>query len=199
MSLPGKSIPLISSFPDRSTFANKPKVFIDVNFHTFLKGQHTSPVENITAKEEFVQTVKEVTDQSKLFSGYTLDRFDSKDCDLTIQIDMLNHGDYTMALLSGCISGLSLTLIPVAAKDNYTLTAKLLDKEGNVLKSYVYDDYVRTWFHLFLFPFVGTLKTVPDDVMGNMVKNLYNDILNDNYLQYSYRESELPEFLCINK
>jgi len=196
MTLPGRLIPTITKLPDKAMFVNKPKVFIDINFHTFLKGQHTAPVENITAKDIFVNTVKNVTEKSNLFESYTIDKFQSRNVDYTIQLDMLNYGNFSKAMIAGIISGLTLTVIPVAAKDNYKLTAKLLDTNGNEIKTYVYEDYARTWFQLFLFPFAGTLKKVPNKVMENMIENLYNDILNDNYLKYSYNGSDLPDFLC---
>jgi hypothetical protein len=197
LAVPGRLVPTVQTLPDQSAYANKPDVFIDVNFHTFLKGKHTSPVENITAKDQFLNIVKEVTEQSALFESFTFDRFESNNTDYTIQMDMLNSGDNTKAMLAGCVSGLTLTVIPVAAKDNYTLTARLLDANGNELKTYKYEDYVRTWIHMFLFPFLGSMKKVPSEVMENMVKNLYNDILNGHYLNYSYRESDLPDFLCL--
>ena len=194
---PGRLIPTVDKLPDKSVFVNKPNVFLDINFHTFLKGLHKAPVENITAKDQFVNLVKNVTKESNLFESYTIDKFESKDVDYTIQIDMLNYGSYTKSLLAGIVSGLTLTVIPVSAKDNYKLTAKLLDAEGNGLKTYVYDNYMKTWIQMFLFPFVGTLKKVPNNIMDNMIKNLYNDILNDNLLKYSYIEYDFPEFLCL--
>lgn len=196
-SIPGRLIPTVEDLPDKSMHANKPTVFIDINYHTFMKGAHSEPIENITAKGIFVQEVKNVTDESNLFESYTLDKFESDGVDYTIQIDMLNHGNYVTAMLAGIVSGLTLTVIPVAAKDNFTLTAKLLDADGNEIKTYVYDDFVRTWFQLFLLPFSWTIKTAPIKVRENMIMNLYNDILNDNLLEYSYNPHELPEFYCL--
>jgi hypothetical protein len=197
MSIPGGLIPIVTGLPDKTAYVNKPDVYIDLSYHTFLKGQHTEPVENSAARDEFLGLVNQITEESKLFQSFSFDKMNNPEADFTIQMDMLNHGDYTMAMLAGCISGLSLTIIPMAARDNYTLTAKLLDSRGNEIKSYVYDDFVRTWFHLFLFPFSGSIKKVPDEVRANMVKKLYNDILNDNLLEYSYNQRELPEFLCL--
>lgn len=197
MVIPGKLIPIVTALPDKTSYVNKPTVFLDVNFHTFLKGKQSAPVENITAKDQFITTIKNVTATSNLFESYTFDKFKSKDVDYTIQLDMLNYGNNTSAMLAGCVSGLTLTLIPVAAKDNYKLTAKLLDENGNEMKTYVYENYMKTWIHLFLFPFMGTMKKVPLELMENMVRNLYRDILFDDYLRYSYNESDLPEFLCL--
>lgn len=194
MALPGRLVPTVTSLPDKTSFVNKPTVFLDVNFHTYLKGKHTSPVENIDAKDLFINVVKEVTEESKLFENYTLDRFESRDVDFTIQMDMLNSGDNTKAMLAGCVSGLTLMIIPMAATDNYTLTATLVDHDGNEINEYVYEDYMKTWFHLVLFPFLGTIKKVPLELWGNMIKSLYRDILNDNYFNYSYNEMDLPGF-----
>lgn len=183
--LPGKLIPVVNVLPDKSMYKNKPKVFIDVNFHTYLKGLHSAPVENITAKDIFITVVKKVTENSNAFQSYTLDKFESSGMDYTLQIDMQNYGNNTGAIFAGLVSGLTLMTIPVAVKDNYRLNAKLLNAEGNEIKTYVYDDYVKTWIHLFLFPFVGSLKKVPKNVMENMLQNLYNDLLKDQNLEYS--------------
>ncbi|HDS07151.1 MAG TPA: hypothetical protein ENO05_05935 [Bacteroides sp.] len=195
--VPGKLVPTVHTLPDRSAYENKPDVFIDLNFHTFLSGKHSAPVENITAKDQFLNIVRNVTDRSNLFESYTFDRFEGSDKDLTIQMDMMNTGNNTGAMLAGCVSGLTLTVIPVAVKDNYVLTATLLDSSGTELATYRYENYVRTWIHMFLFPFFGTMKKVPGEVMENMVRNLYNDILQDGYLKYAYQENELPDFLCL--
>jgi hypothetical protein len=196
-SIPGRLIPTIEELPDKSMHEKKPTVFIDVNYHTFLKGLHSEPVENITAKDVFIQELKKVTDEAELFASYTLDKFESNGVDYTLQIDMLNHGNYTTAMLAGIVSGLTLTVIPVAAKDNFTLTAKLLDADGNEIKTYVYDDYVRTWFHLFLLPFSWTIKTTPIKVRENMVKNLYNDILQENQMEYAHKSTLIQELYCL--
>jgi hypothetical protein len=186
LTMPGRLIPIVPKIEDKSANRNKPKVFIDVNFHSFLEGKYKVPVENIAAKDIFLTYVKEVTEESKIFDTYTFNRFQTKDINYTIQLDMLNYGNYLKSTLSGLVSGLSLTLIPITVKDNYRLTAKILDSKGNETKTYIYDDYSRTWIELLLFPFVGSTKKVGKEVLENMVRKFYTDILN---------ESDFPIFL----
>lgn len=185
MFIPGRLIPTVTKLPDKTMYIKKPKVNIELDWHNFLKGKDKEPVEKIHARYVLYEKVKNVTEKSNLFESYAIDKCQGKNVDYTIQIDMLHYVDNSKIKVAAMISGLSLFMIPVAMKNNYKLTAKLLDANGNEIKTYVYDDYLKIWYQLFLLPFgVATIKA-PNEVIENMIKNLYNDILNDNYLKYS--------------
>ena len=84
--------------------------------------------------------------------------------------------------------------MPTAVTDNYKLNAKLFDGKGQLLKSYSYDDAFVTWFGIWLLPVAGkTPNSAMEEVLGNMIRTLFRDILNDELLRYSWRGG--PELL----
>lgn len=86
----------------------------------------------------------------------------------------------------GFISGLTLTVIPAAATDNYVLRASVLDKAGNVMKKYEYRSHVTTWIGLIFIPMMAySPQTVVPEHWENMIKRAYEQIIKDNMLRYS--------------
>ena len=105
-----------------------------------------------------------------------------------LAIDMRNEGNTFVAALTGVLSGLTLTILPGYAKDEYILTAEL-SRDGTVLKTYKYEDYKTYWIQLFmLFAFDNNFAKgdkVADQVVDNMFWNLICDINRDNILKPS--------------
>lgn len=187
-SFSGGKLPVVDNLPDKSNFKNKPSVYLEVNFYTDTTGTQKNPVENITAKKGFIELVEKVTKEANLFSNYTLDRLKAKEMDYTIQVEMLNYANVGTARLMGFLTGLTLYIIPSCATDNYKLTARIIDRSGKELGKYQVEDYISTWFHLFMIPFAPgrDTNTVVNDVHINMLKNLFLAICKDNILQYSW-------------
>jgi hypothetical protein len=185
----------IENLPDQSYYQNKPSIAFDVSFYTFLKGAQKEPVLNPAATDELIKSIEKVTRESNLFSKYTFDMDDQSDYDYTIQIELLNYGNYWAAYCSGFLSGLTLCVIPAYAKDSYRLTCKVFDKNGAEVKSYEYEECIKTWIQLLLFPFIGTTKKVPVEMRENMLKNFYNDLIRDGVLEYSYIDELNRKFI----
>lgn len=121
---------------------------------------------------DFNDDVFRVAQQSGLFSSVS----DRTDADYHIDIDMLNSGSWVLSTCLGTISGLTLTIIPSYARDNYTLTAVVTDARGTRLGDYRYVDHLNSWSHLFLLPFAPFTKHVGDDVRRNMLMHLFTDV-----------------------
>jgi len=97
-----------------------------------------------------------------------------------LEVDVLNHGNGPLAMVSGFISGFSMLTIPGGASDNYTLTATASTSSGRSRK-YVLDDGVTTVFWLpmiFAMPFSHPAKVVPE-VQENMFETLVERMAQD--------------------
>src|SRR5262245_64013221 len=70
---PKNQLPLVHQLSDKTGFAAKPSVFLDVRFSVDLSGGSSAPVRNDVASEKFKQRVEEVTKVSRLFSRYNFD------------------------------------------------------------------------------------------------------------------------------
>lgn len=178
IAIQGRLISKVNELPDKTTSIHKPNVFIDVNFFQSAKGENATPIKNQKAKDLLVSRISNIAKESKIFKTYTFNKFHTDDIDYTIKINMFNYGKFT---ITNAISLFTLTIIPLVAKDNYKLTAIIFDADGKEIKTYTYNDFYKTWFHLFLIPFSFSDShiNVPDQVIDNMLMNLFNDMLND--------------------
>jgi len=118
---------------------------------------------NYTANYWFSEQVKSVLEKSGIFASHTLD---GKDAPLHFSMKM--------------VSGLSLTLIPVFATDNYELTINVRSGDRTV-KQYAYNDQMTTWFQfllIFAFPSHKPGK-VSHEIAENMLLHFLHDAQND--------------------
>lgn len=185
-SFSGKENPEIDKLPDKSSYSQKPSVCLDVKFVAGSPDVAKLPVENPKATEKLKGIVQQVTTNSAFFSRSSLDPFASKDMDYTIKMEMLNHGDSGAAAISGLITGFSLFIIPGAATDHYRLTAKVMDRNGTVIKTYEVNDEVTTWIGIWFIPFMGNSPTeVAPKVWENMVKTVYQKMDKDKLMPYA--------------
>ncbi len=78
------------------------------------------------------------------------------DYDFTLKVDIFEESSFKQQCLSGTISLLSLTLIPMPYTWEYTITASLSDKNGTLLGSYQRKANLDKWMQallLFAYPF----------------------------------------------
>ena len=184
-SFPGGNNPQIDKLPDKSAFTKRPSITLDVKMVAGNPDAATH-AENKPGTDLFKGVVDKVTKDSAFFSSYSLDPFKSKETDYTIKMEMLNHGSGGAAAVSGLITGFTLGVIPGAATDHYRLTAKVMDRQGTVMKSYVINDEVTTWIGIWFIPFMGSSpQVVVPKVWTNMVKNVYQQMENDKLLPYA--------------
>jgi hypothetical protein len=66
-----------------------------------------------------------------------------------LEITINNTGNMGVALATGVLSGLTLTVLPGYARDKYELTAALV-RNGVVVANYRFEARVSTWIELFL-------------------------------------------------
>lgn len=193
-SFPQNQLPIVQQLPDKTGFTVRPGVFLDVRFTVDLSGGSYPPVRNHVATEKFKQWVEEVTKISRLFSRYTFDPSQSKDMDYTIEMEMVNSGSVGAAVAAGLIGGLSLGVIPAGATDHYRIIGKVKDRNDKELASYVLEDAVTSWTGIWFTPGGRPPAQVVPSVLQNMVRNLYQKILNDQVLRYSYGDNPSRSF-----
>jgi hypothetical protein len=185
-SFPGKQLPTVDALPDTAGLRSKPAVYIDAKVFTDLSGGKRPRTENKAATERFQKVVEKVTQESGLFSRYTLDPAKAADMDYTVKMEMLNHGDAASAAVSGFITGLTLFVVPGAATDNYTLTSTITDRRGKQLSTQALDDSVKTWTGIWFVPLMAkSPATVVPQVWENMIRNLYQKMYETKVLPYA--------------
>jgi hypothetical protein len=97
-----------------------------------------------------------------------------------VDITVDDEGSRAVAIITGVFSGLTLTVLPGYARDNYTMTA-IVTKNGAEVKRYTYDDHVTLVMELFLvfgMPFVDGKDSMPL-VFRNMTRQLVVDMQKD--------------------
>jgi len=158
---------------------NKPTVYVEPKFFTQMGG---NAWENLKAQPQFLSFVKNAFADSQVFSRFTTDGSEAKDMDLMIRIKFTNYGSPGSALVAGLITGFTAGMIPSWVTDHYRLEAVVTDPQGSSLKEYKYEDHMKTWFHLFLLPFSGSVKRVSEKVITNMLRFLIQEISTERVL-----------------
>lgn len=183
---PGKNLPELDKLPDRSQFKNKPSVALDVKSFMDTSAGKNDPVENAQNTIHLKTLVDKVTRESDLFSRYSLDPADARSSDYTIKIEVIERSDMGPAMVGAVITGLSLYIIPSKVSVDFVLNARVLDRDGRELAKYQLNDDMTMWQGLIFIPFPNkSIIEGPRAIVANMVKNLYQQILNDKLLKYS--------------
>jgi hypothetical protein len=181
ISIPQNKLPTPVELPDRFAMTARPSAFLDVKFLADLSGGERPAFEHPPATAKFRELVDKVTRESGLFVRYT---FEAEEQDYGIKMHMLNYGSAGAAVAAGFLSGATLGIIPGEVTDNYRLTVKVTDRNGQELKTYEFEDAVDTWIGIWFPPGVGsqTEEVVPA-LFENMLKHAYRAICDDKLLE----------------
>jgi hypothetical protein len=117
--------------------------------------------------------------QSPVFSQVFEGRGGKNQLDITVN----NHGTMAAAIITGVLSGLTLTVLPGYARDDYDMTAVLL-RDGVEVKRYQYTEHVTLVMELLLvfgMPFVEG-KDAPKNAIRDMTQHLVHDMVADGVL-----------------
>ena len=89
-----------------------------------------------------------------------------------------------MEMLNLELFALSLMVIPHHNTYNYVMTVDV-SKDGDIIKTYKYDDGYSVWLQLFLmlYPDFRSHKEMQTEVMNNIVRNFLYDLQKDEILQ----------------
>jgi hypothetical protein len=180
----------VGKMPDVTQYANKPSVFVETHF--FHGEPDQAKLEVLTLKDKVNTTVGRTLSESALFSRYSFDEKDRATADYVIRLDIYNHGNHALAAVAGFISGLTFTVIPAAATDNYTLEAKLLDGSGNLVSKSANKDSITTWIGLIFLPMVAaTPEKAIFGTLENQLKAALKELVESGKLKYSVRDLQL--------
>jgi hypothetical protein len=189
-------VPGCASFPEYRTpkvettainkelIRNKPSVYMPLKYMSNVSsGDEKSNTESVTPLPRLRRIVEKTANESAIFQSFAFESFQAKNMDYVLEIEMLNYGSKGKAMAAGFITGFTLFLVPSAATDNFKLTAKLYDKNSNLVKTYFYDDAVTTWFGIWFIPVAGyTPANAMENLWENMIKTLFRDLIKDNML-----------------
>ena len=187
-SFPEDRLARVTDVPSQDRFTNKPSVYVPLRYMIDLSGGERPGHEVSGPLPKIRELVEKTAKDAALFRSLTFESFQAAGVDRVLQIEITNYGSGAKAALAGFITGITLFIVPSAATDNYKLSAKLFDGNGQLLKSYSYDDAFVTWLGIWLLPVAGkTPNSAMEEVLGNMIRTLFRDILNDELLRYSWR------------
>lgn len=120
---------------------------------------------------------------SNLFEYVSATRLETSDLDYTLSIRYdIQYGDRTLLIGLAIPTGFC---VPMYLTDHFKLTARVQPgKDGKVLTNYQYHDYAKVWYHILLFPVCPFLspRRVRDEIVNNMLKQLFNDLARDSLL-----------------
>lgn len=177
-----KRLPPIS-LPDKSGYSIRPSVFIGASYILDLSGENNLPWERSTRTTMFKELVERVSRESTMFSRITLEPDEAKDTNLTIKLQMV-HSASTGALMGSLASGATLGLIPGGGTEKLKLTAKVIDRNLREIGAYELEDAITSWLGpLAAFRLAWAQRVLPQ-VAENMLKNLYQKMLDDKLLTY---------------
>ena len=84
-----------------------------------------------------------------------------------------------VAVISGFMSGASMTIIPGYGRDEYILNVRLANKK-RLIKEYTYHEHIDTWFHL------SMLFVIAGHMPGDTVQEVYARMLMNFLYDYSH-------------
>lgn len=97
-----------------------------------------------------------------------------------LDVEFRNEGNMGLAFVSGFVSGLTFTIVPGFARDEYVLKVNV-QQGDRLLKTYSYNDYMDTWIQVLLIVLMPTHSPldVSKAVIDNMVLNFTDDFAKD--------------------
>ncbi len=154
----------------------QPKVVVDYDV-TFI-GPGGSQM--YSANYMLAEQVKMVFEKSKVFASHNLN---GKGAPVHLKVKLEDKGNLADATLAGIVSGLTLTIVPTCATDEYELNIEVASAD-KLIKRYTYNDSMTTWIQLFLiFAFPShNPGTISREIIENMLLNFLHDVQADGVL-----------------
>ncbi|QQZ44215.1 hypothetical protein IF690_12010 [Pseudomonas sp. SK3(2021)] len=179
--------------PSMSSYANKPNVYVNFAFYQG-EPQSASAVEVPQARDMLKPQLQKVLSDSGLFGRVTLDEFQKQPGDYNLRLKVYNHPPSGGQTVMAFISGLTFTLIPTMATDQYTMSLEALDPQGQAVSSASNHDGINTWMGIWFVPLMGnTPKEAVSDTFSRQVNALLKQMVERNSLKYSALESRRPQ------
>jgi hypothetical protein len=97
--------------------------------------------------------------------------------DFTVEYTVLEESSFKQQMLSGTVSLLSLTLIPMPYSWDYTITANLYDRNGKLIRSYQRKSTLDNWMQVFL------IFAYPFHPLEGKREQIYSESMHDIFRQ----------------
>jgi hypothetical protein len=153
----------------------------------------TSAVEIPQARDMLKPELQKVLSDSGLFGRVTLDEFQKQPGDYSLRLKVYNHPPGGGQLVMAFISGLTMTVIPSMATDQYTMSLEALDQQGLPISNASNHDSINTWIGIWFVPLMGnTPKAAISDTFSRQVNALLKQMVESKSLQYSALDSGVP-------
>jgi len=138
----GKELPTFSAFP---RVESKPSVEIAYSFCTYLN-DHEQPATEFF-RERFQKKIMERFSKSGLYASVALQ---NTNAELRVQVEIRHDGYGYQALAALC--GMTLTIIPCRAEDDYHVTASVYNRRTRSTSRVQVADSQVLWMNLLLLP-----------------------------------------------
>jgi hypothetical protein len=180
------------NLPSMANYANKPNVYVDFDF---FQGEPNSAAatEVPQARDMLKPELKRALDESGLFGSVTFDEFEKQPGDSSLRLKVYNHPPGGGQMVMAFISGLTFTIIPTMATDQYTVSLETLDDRGQSATRNSNHDAINTWIGIWFLPLAGnTPKEAITDTFNRQVKALLKNWVDNNRTKYSALEARIP-------
>ncbi len=180
------------NLPSMSSYSNKPNVYVDFDFYQGMP-KSSSAVEVPQARDMLKPELQKVLSDSGLFGRVTLDEFQKQPGDYNLRLKVYNHPPGGGQMVMAFISGLTMTVIPSLATDQYSMSLETLDPQGQAVSSAANHDSVNTWIGIWFVPLMGnTPKEAVTDTFSRQVNALLKQMVDSKSLKYSALDSGVP-------
>ncbi|MNI29119.1 hypothetical protein D3C73_829240 [compost metagenome] len=180
------------NLPSMANYSNKPNVYVDFDFY---QGDPDNAQANEVpqAREMLKPDLKRAFNESGLFGRVSFDEFEKQPGDYSLRLKVYNHAPGGGQMALAFISGLTLTIIPALATDQYTMSLETLDDRGQSLGKTSNHDAVNTWMGIWFLPLAGnTPKAAVTDTFSRQVNALLKNWVDSNRLKYSAVDARIP-------
>ncbi len=181
------------TMPSMASYTNKPNVFVAFDFYQGTPGT-TGAVEVPQARDALRPQLQKALTDSGLFGRVTLDEFKKQPGDYSLHLKVYNHPPSGGQLLMAFISGLTLTIIPSMATDQYSMSLDAQDSQGKVLRTVGNHDAINTWIGIWFVPMMAnTPQKAVTDTFTRQVNSLLKQLVDSQSLKYSMLKVTVPQ------
>ncbi len=138
-------------------------------------------ISNISGYVTFTESPTDVNNPQRRQERETF----RQDNEYTLQVDFFEESSFKQQCLSATISLLSLTLIPMPYTWDYTITAKLSDTSGNLVRSYQRKASLNNWVQvvlMFAYPF-HPLEGKREEIYAESLHDIFRQIESEKVLK----------------
>ncbi|WP_095064603.1 hypothetical protein [Pseudomonas sp. Irchel s3f19] len=178
--------------PSMASYTNKPNVYVDFDF---LQGDpgNSKANEMPQARDMLKPELKRAFNESGLFGRVTFDEFEKQPGDYSLRLKVYNHAPGSGQVVWAFLSGLTFTIIPALATDQYTMSLETLDDRGQSLGKTSNHDAINTWMGIWFLPLVGnTPKAAVTNTFSRQVNALLKNWVDANRTKYSAVDLRVP-------